>query len=81
MEDAEAPQRKGPVRISRKNQITLPVALLRKIGLRPGDVVDIADEDGRIVISRHRSRFEGVVGTVPGFTDAVDVESSRDSWQ
>lgn len=80
MEDANPPKRKGPARISRKNQVTLPVALLRKLGLGPGDVVDIANEDDHIIIRRHRSRFDGVIGTVPGLTEAVDVEGSRDSW-
>jgi AbrB family looped-hinge helix DNA binding protein len=81
MEDANPSPRRGPARISRKNQVTLPVSLLRKLGLGPGDAVDIADEDDHIVIRRHRSRFKGVIGTIPGFTDAVDVENSRDSWQ
>jgi AbrB family looped-hinge helix DNA binding protein len=81
MEDTEPQKRRGPARISRKNQITLPVSLLRKLGLGPGDVVDIADEDDHIVIRRHRSRFDGVIGTIPGLTEAVDVEGSRDSWE
>jgi AbrB family looped-hinge helix DNA binding protein len=70
----------GPVRISSKHQVTLPVGVLRKLGLRAGDPVDISDEGDHIVIRRHRSRFDGVVGTIPGMTEAVDVEASRDSW-
>ncbi|MEV0970223.1 AbrB/MazE/SpoVT family DNA-binding domain-containing protein [Microtetraspora glauca] len=73
-------RRAGPARISSKNQVTLPAAVLRSLGLHAGDPVDIEEEDGRIVIRRHRSRFDGVVGTVPGFTEAVDVEASRASW-
>ncbi|MEU9884429.1 AbrB/MazE/SpoVT family DNA-binding domain-containing protein [Sphaerisporangium sp. NPDC051011] len=73
-------RRAGPARISSKNQVTLPAAVLRKLGLRPGDPIDIVEEDGEIVIRRHRSRFDGVIGTIPGFTEAVDVEASRDSW-
>lgn len=41
---------------------------------------DITGEGDHIVIRRHRSRFDGVTGTVPGFTEAVDVEASRDGW-
>jgi AbrB family looped-hinge helix DNA binding protein len=74
-------RRAGPARISSKNQVTLPAAILRKLGLQPGDSVDIADEGDHIVIRRHRSRFDGVVGTVPGFTEAVDIEASRESWR
>ncbi|MFC4586855.1 AbrB/MazE/SpoVT family DNA-binding domain-containing protein [Sphaerisporangium corydalis] len=73
-------RRAGPARISGKNQVTLPAAVLRKLGLRPGDPIDITEEDGDIVIRRHRSRFDGVTGTVPGFTEAVDAEASRESW-
>ncbi|MFC7640508.1 hypothetical protein ACFQX6_05395 [Streptosporangium lutulentum] len=54
--------------------------MLRKLGLRAGDPIDITEEGGQIVIRRHRSRFDGVIGTVPGFTEAVDVEASRESW-
>jgi AbrB family looped-hinge helix DNA binding protein len=74
-------RRTGPARISSKNQVTLPAAVLRKLGLGPGDSVDIADEGDHIVIRRHRSRFDGVTGTVPGFTGALDLEASRESWE
>ncbi|WP_440105876.1 AbrB/MazE/SpoVT family DNA-binding domain-containing protein [Streptosporangium sp. H16] len=71
--------RTGPVRISSKNQVTLPAAVLRKLGLHAGDPVDIAEEDGQI-IRRHRCRLDGVICTIPGFIEAVDVEASRESW-
>ncbi|MFC4535431.1 AbrB/MazE/SpoVT family DNA-binding domain-containing protein [Sphaerisporangium dianthi] len=73
-------RRAGPARISSKNQVTLPAAVLRNLGLRPGDAIDITEEEGHIVIRRHRSRFDGVIGTIPGFTEVVDVEASRESW-
>ncbi|WP_326637681.1 AbrB/MazE/SpoVT family DNA-binding domain-containing protein [Streptosporangium sp. NBC_01755] len=74
-------RRTGPARISSKNQVTLPAAVLRTLGLHPGDLVDIAEEGGQIVIRRHRSRLDRVIGTIPGFTEAVDVEASRESWR
>lgn len=74
-------RRTRPARISSKNQVTLPAAVLRKLGLHAGDPVDIAEEDGQIIIRRHRSRLDGVIGTIPGFTEAVDVEASRESWR
>ncbi|MFC7381234.1 AbrB/MazE/SpoVT family DNA-binding domain-containing protein [Sphaerisporangium rhizosphaerae] len=73
-------RRAGPVHISSKNQVTLPAAILRRLGLGPGDPIDITEEGGHIVIRRHRSRFDGVIGTIPGLTEAVDVEASRESW-
>ncbi|MFI6812007.1 AbrB/MazE/SpoVT family DNA-binding domain-containing protein [Nonomuraea sp. NPDC050328] len=73
-------RRQGPARISSKHQITLPASLMRQLGLRAGDSVDIEIEDDHLVVRRHSSRFDGVVGTIPGFTEAVDVERSRDEW-
>ncbi|MEU3163047.1 AbrB/MazE/SpoVT family DNA-binding domain-containing protein [Streptosporangium sp. NPDC006930] len=74
-------RRTGPVRISSRNQVTLPAAVLRTLGLHPGDLVDIAEEGGHIVIRRHRSRLDGVTGVIPGFTESMDVEASRASWR
>ncbi|WP_084955652.1 AbrB/MazE/SpoVT family DNA-binding domain-containing protein [Thermoactinospora rubra] len=73
-------RRSGPARISSKNQVTLPAAVLRKLGMGPGDPVDISDEGDHIVIRRHRSRFSGLAGSLPGFSADVDVETSRDEW-
>ncbi|MER5646808.1 hypothetical protein [Streptosporangium sp. NPDC002524] len=86
--DGPRARRTGPVRIDGENQVPLPTAALRTPGLRPGDLADINDiadiadiaEEGRqIVIRRRRSRLDGVTGTVPGLSEAVDVEASRAS--
>ena len=61
--------------------MTLPTAVPHTLGLHPGDPVDIAEEGGQIVIRRHRDRLDEVIGTIPGFTEAVDVEASRASWR
>ena len=56
--------------ISSKNQITLPVQLLREMGLGPGDRLAITREDGRLVmrarpkdwVQYHAGSFAGVYG-------------------
>jgi hypothetical protein len=58
----------GSSRLSRKNQVTIPVAVLRTANIKPGD------------LRRWQSRFADVVGTLPGFESDVDVEASRDQW-
>ncbi len=40
-------------KITSKGQITLPVALRERMGLRPGDVVEFVEENGRIVLRKH----------------------------
>jgi AbrB family looped-hinge helix DNA binding protein len=43
-------------RISSKGQVVLPVALRRKLGLRPGDSLVAAVEGDRIILSRAKKR-------------------------
>jgi AbrB family looped-hinge helix DNA binding protein len=38
-------------RVSTKGQIVLPLPLRRKLGIRAGDALDVAVEDGRIVLT------------------------------
>ncbi len=69
------------VTLSSKHQVTLPVDMLRKHGLRPGDKLDVSeDESGRLVLSRHKSRLDGVIGTVPGLENHLDLEALRNEW-
>ncbi|HVQ89618.1 MAG TPA: AbrB/MazE/SpoVT family DNA-binding domain-containing protein [Mycobacteriales bacterium] len=68
-------------RVSRKNQITIPAAVLQATNLKPGDLLEIvAVGPGTIEFRRYQSRFSDVVGTLPGFEQDVDVEASRDQW-
>lgn len=39
-------------RVSTKGQIVLPAPLRRRLGIRPGDALDIAVEQNRIVLSQ-----------------------------
>lgn len=37
-------------RIGKRNQVTIPAATLRRLGVGPGDHVDIVEEDGKVRI-------------------------------
>jgi AbrB family looped-hinge helix DNA binding protein len=43
-------------KISTKGQVVLPAPVRRKLGLRPGDPLDITAEEGRIVLTPRRAR-------------------------
>jgi len=58
--------------ISTKNQITLPVHLLRQMGVGPGDRLAIALEGSRLVLrARPRDWVEHYAGSLPGFYGAT----------
>jgi bifunctional DNA-binding transcriptional regulator/antitoxin component of YhaV-PrlF toxin-antitoxin module len=68
-------------RISRKNQVTIPVAVLREAHFEPGDLLRVVRaEPGVIEFRRWQSRFAGVIGTLDGLEADVDLEASRDEW-
>jgi AbrB family looped-hinge helix DNA binding protein len=46
--------------LSRKGQVTIPIAIRRKLGLRPGDPLDVTVEDARIVLTPRRERKKKV---------------------
>lgn len=39
-------------RVSEKGQITVPKALRERLGIRPGDELEVIDEAGRIVLAK-----------------------------
>lgn len=41
-----------PTRVSEKGQITIPKALRKRYGIRPGQVLEVREERGRLVISK-----------------------------
>jgi bifunctional DNA-binding transcriptional regulator/antitoxin component of YhaV-PrlF toxin-antitoxin module len=70
---------KGMSKLSRKNQITIPIKVLRETGLEPGDVLVIrAAGQGRVEVRRRSDAIDEFAGTLsypPGYLDDL-----RDEW-
>jgi len=69
--------------VSRKNQITIPVAALRAAGLSPGDVLRVeALSAGRLALTRVDElldRYAGALDTGGRFRGQLD--ELRDEWR
>lgn len=62
-------------RISAKNQVTIPVAVLEEAGLHAGDQVVVeALEEGELRIRRGAVRFESAFGALTGIYPAGYLE-------
>jgi AbrB family looped-hinge helix DNA binding protein len=69
-------------RVSSKNQVTLPVEVMRRAGLRPGDdVVARVSDDGEIILSPRGSRIRSHAGIVSGLYAAGEIDRLRDEWE
>jgi len=56
-------------KVSSKGWVVIPASLRRRYGLKPGTMVEFAEEEGRIVISAKRSsRIEELFGKLAGQT-------------
>lgn len=52
--------------VSEKGQITIPQKLRRRLNLRPGEVLEVSEDRGRLIIRRRRQRdpLDEVYGTL-----------------
>ena len=70
-------------RISAKNQVTIPVAVLEEAGLHSGDQVVVeALEEGELRIRRGAVSFESAFGALtgtypPGYLEQLDREDAE----
>ncbi len=39
-------------RIGKRNQVTIPAAMLRRLGVGPGDTVEVDDTDGEVTLRK-----------------------------
>ncbi|OGG17943.1 hypothetical protein A3D78_07365 [Candidatus Gottesmanbacteria bacterium RIFCSPHIGHO2_02_FULL_39_14] len=50
--------------ITSKNQLTLPVEIVRKIGLKTGQKVIVSEEEGKVIITPAEVLVEELAGSV-----------------
>lgn len=79
---AEVRVRPRPTRLTTKNQATIPVAALRKAGLRAGDTVNIeATGPGRVVITRATDPVRKYAGVFRGMYPPGYLKKLRREWR
>jgi AbrB family looped-hinge helix DNA binding protein len=81
-------RRRGYTRLSRKNQVTIPVAVLAQVGVRPGDELKVDVEDGRVVLEptlslaeRRRAVLDQFAGKFTGLYPPGYLDRLRDEWE
>ena len=68
-------------KISRKNQVTLPVAAMAAAGVDAGDILLVEVEaEGVFRLVREQDPLDALVGSAPGIAAAVDLDELRDEW-
>lgn len=72
---------RGTTRLSRKNQVTIPVAALAAAHVSQGDELRVsAKGDGRILLERSVDPLDEFAGSIPGLAAATQLEKLRDEW-
>ena len=75
-------RRKGFTRVSRKNQVTLPVDALAIAGIGPGDSLMVeAKTSGEIVLRREEDPLERYFGSMTGMFPPDYLHDLRDEWE
>jgi bifunctional DNA-binding transcriptional regulator/antitoxin component of YhaV-PrlF toxin-antitoxin module len=81
-------RRRGFTRLSSKRQVTLPIALVEELNLKPGDEFSVGAEAGRIVLApeeslaaRRRRALAKFAGSMPGVWKPGDLERLRNEWR
>ena len=73
-------------RISSKNQITIPVEVLREVNLKPGDQIEfMIDKEERIVLApsaeqEWKKTLRKLAGTMPDLGKSFDYKKEREEW-
>jgi len=68
-------------RVSSKNQVTLPVEVMRSAGLAPGDEVTVRKvRDGEVLVASRGSRVRRHAGIATGIYRPGELDQLRDEW-
>ena len=71
-------------RLSSKNQLTVPVDIVRAVGLVAGDEVEFALNDAGFIELRKYDRMQALNEFAEEFADLFvdfDLQAERDSWE
>ena len=80
---AQRAGRTSTSRLSSKNQLTVPVDILRRVGLEAGDEVEFVVNDAGFIQIQVKGDVHPVlnlVGAFPGVFDEFDQERERAAW-
>ena len=67
-------------KVSAKRQITIPKELCDKLGIGPGDLVEVFEYDGKVtVIKKDLGASAGVLRHLKGDASVTDEESLQDA--
>ncbi len=74
-------RRRGFSRVSSKNQVTIPVDVLRQVGIETGDELRFeADGPGRITLERVHDPLTALAGAATGAFPPGFLEEMRKEW-
>jgi bifunctional DNA-binding transcriptional regulator/antitoxin component of YhaV-PrlF toxin-antitoxin module len=77
-------ERKGRTsssRLSAKNQVTVPIEIMRVAGFEVGDQIHFKVEEGRVVIEKDKPKITNLFGIGNGFYDDFDFDKERrEAW-
>lgn len=68
-------------RVTQKGQVTIPAAIRKQLGLKPGDKVRFESDDGDIKITRATSRLIDGFGAVTPRSRPEDFDALRAEFE
>jgi len=73
------------VKVSRKNQIAVPAAVRRQLGIRPGDRLTVEVEGAKVILRPEpQSHLDRLINLAPEIWEGVDaaeyIRELRDEW-
>ncbi|MGA7910405.1 MAG: AbrB/MazE/SpoVT family DNA-binding domain-containing protein [Candidatus Dormiibacterota bacterium] len=88
MKRVKLQRRRGFTRLSGKRQVTVPLHIVKQLGLQPGDELKVDAEDGRVVLTRQEGvaarrlkAIHEVAGALSGVWRPGDLDRLRDEWR
>lgn len=65
--------------MTQRGQVTVPAEVRRLLGLKRGDKLEFAIEDGEVTVARPKYTIETVYGSVPPLGRDIDIDEAIES--